>query len=134
MKARTEDQVVSKAPVVVTFGQTKYELPLLGITAQKQWREKLSRVLVPIIEKFKPSATPNTTAFGLAGALLDFPEEILNMVLEYDTTKILDRAKISEEGTEEQLASAFSSVMQVAFPYTGQLAMLTHLVREAQRQ
>lgn len=134
MKARTEDQIVSMEPIAVKFGATEYKLPILGINAQRAWREKLSAVLVPILEKFKPAASPNSAAFGLAGALLDFPQEIAKMVFEYDSTKVLDSEKILNEASEEQMATAFSAVMQVAFPYTGQLAMLTHLVRESQRQ
>ena len=39
MSQRTEDQILSKAPIEVTFGAKKYQIPVLTIKAQREWRQ-----------------------------------------------------------------------------------------------
>jgi len=56
---------------------------------------------------------------GLGYTLLQFPDILLELVIAYSTD--LDKAKVEFEATEEQIAIAFGNIMQVAFPFQGEL-------------
>lgn len=124
---RTEEQILSKAPFEVTLGEKQYQVKILGIKAQREWRASLNAELTPLIESFRRDATNATMVAGLTGALLDFPEKIEKLFFSYASN--LPKEEIMENATEEQLARAFSSVMTIAFPFLGQLGMVTKLVR-----
>jgi hypothetical protein len=64
---------------------------------------------------------------GLAGALVEFPEKLADLVFAYGTE--LPKDEILEKATEEQIAAAFSAIMVVAFPFLAQLGLVTQLVR-----
>lgn len=131
MYQRSEEDVVSKAPIVVRLGDTDYKLPVLAINQQREWRREMAESLVPLVTTFKQDATPNTFGLGMAATYLQFPEKLQSLVFSYDLTKVIDREKVLNEATDEQFAVAFARVMAVAFPFGGQLATLVELVKEA---
>ena len=124
---RTEEEILAKAPFTVKLGDQDYPIKPLNIKAQREWRQKLSTELSPIVDSFNRESTKKTMIAGLTGALLDFPEKLADLVFSYAPD--LPKEKILEEATEEQIAKAFSSVMSIAFPFLGQLGMVTQLVR-----
>lgn len=154
--ARTEDDILSKAPIKVKLGDSEYEIKILTINAQRAWRTQLSEELAEIIANFNPEVSKNTMALGLTGALIDFPEKLAELVFTYATKyevsdvvcvdghfsfieqpvgeTYLPKEKILTEATEEQIAKAFSEVMTVAFPFLSQLQLVTQLVRSKQSQ
>jgi hypothetical protein len=127
MKARTEDDVDARTPITVKLGEKDYSIPLLAVMAQREWRKKLFAELGPILESFKPKVEGNGILDGLAASLLNFPEQLTSLVFAYAPD--LPKDDILANATEEQIASAFSSIMLVAFPFLPQLGMVTQVLR-----
>jgi hypothetical protein len=127
MKARTEDDILSRAPIVVKLGDKEYSIPLLAVMAQREWRKKLFAELAPLLEAFNFTVDGKSMASGLTAALLNFPDKLCDLVFAYAPD--LPKEEILEKATEEQIASAFSAVMAVAFPFIPQLGMVTNLLR-----
>jgi hypothetical protein len=127
MKARTEDDILSRAPITTKLGDKDYSIPLLAVMAQREWRKNLFAELVPLLDSFKSKADGQSMQTGLTAALLNFPEKLCDLVFAYAPT--LPKEEILANATEEQIASAFSAIMGVAFPFLPQLGMVTNLLR-----
>ena len=127
MKARTEDDILSRAPITTKLGDKDYSIPLLAVMAQREWRKNLFAELVPLLDSFKSKADGQSIQTGLTAALLNFPEKLCDLVFAY--APALPKEEILEHATEEQIASAFSAIMGVAFPFLPQLGMVTNLLR-----
>jgi hypothetical protein len=127
MKARTEDQIISQAPIEVTLGPTKYPITPLTIKKSAAWRKKLIDTCSTLLSNFDEESNPVNMGHGLTRSLIAFPEGILNLVLDYAPN--LDRAVIEEQATEEQVAAAFSAIMQVAYPFLAQLGTVNQVVK-----
>jgi hypothetical protein len=122
---RTEDQVLAKAPITVTLGVKEYQIKLLSIKAQREWRQKMSQEMQEVVNQFAPtSKAPNAGVFsaGLTVALTQFPEKLTELVFAYAPD--LPREQIMEDATEEQISVAFSKIVQVAFPFLAHLGMV----------
>jgi hypothetical protein len=124
---RTEDQIISKSPLKVILGEKDYFIKPLTILKQREWRTKLNEEMAGIIANFNPSADNKTMVNGLTGALVAFPEKIADLVFAYAPD--LPKDEILETATEEQIASTFSAVMALAFPFLAQLKLITTLTR-----
>jgi hypothetical protein len=127
MKPRTEDEILARTPLSAKLGDQEYAIPLLAVMAQREWRKKLFAELVPIIESFTLKNEGKTFVAGLTASLLTFPEKLCELVFAYAPN--LDKEKILTEATEEQMATVFSAIMAVAFPFIPQLGMVTNLLR-----
>lgn len=129
MKPRSEEDVVSRAPIVVKLGDKDYSLPLLAVVPQRAWRKNLFAVLLPILESFNFKVDGKSMTAGLTAALLQFPEKLADLVFAYSPD--LPRDEILENATEEQIAVAFSAIMAVAFPFIPQLTTVQQLTKAA---
>lgn len=129
MTPRTENEILSRAPIKTKLGESEYDIQPLAVMPQREWRKKLFADLVPILESFNFNVDGKTMASGLTAALLQFPEKLTDLVFDYAPD--LPKEKILAEATEEQITVAFSSIMSVAFPFLTQLGMVTQLVRSA---
>jgi hypothetical protein len=128
LKSRSEEDILSRTPIRVRLGDKDYDIPLLGINAQRKWRQKLGVDLEAIIKNFNQrDVSEKAMLNGLAGALVEFPEKLADLVFAYGTE--LPKDEILEKATEEQIAAAFSAIMVVAFPFLAQLGLVTQLVR-----
>ena len=130
MKPRTEDEILSRAPLKVRLGDRDYEVPLLAVMAQREWRKNLFAELAPIISTFESKLAAGSMSQGLTAALLQFPEKIAELFFAY--AKALseeDQKKILAEATEEQLIAAFEAVKAVAFPFSPTLEQMRQLVK-----
>jgi hypothetical protein len=98
MKARTEDDVLSHAPITVRLGDKDYSIPLLAVMAQREWRKNLFAELGPILEPFSAQLSDegesmDMAAFlqkfrkglsdGLTAALLQFPDKMIELLFAY---------------------------------------------------
>jgi hypothetical protein len=127
MKPRTEDDILARTPLSAKLGDKDYSIPLLAVMAQREWRKNLFAELVPILESFNFTVDGKSMASGLTAALLTFPEKLCDLVFAYAPD--LPQEEIFKSATEEQIATAFSSIMAVAFPFIPQLGMVTNLLR-----
>lgn len=129
MRHRTEDEIITKAPIEAQLGDKKYQIKPLSINKQRAWRSKLSEDLAGIVDNFGRQADPNSMKTGLTGALLDFPEKLADLVFAYAPD--LPKEEILENATEEQIAAAFSQIMAVAYPFLAQLGTVSTIVRSS---
>lgn len=127
MKPRTEDEILARSPLSVKLGDKDYSIPLLAVMAQREWRKNLFAELAPILESFNFKVDGKSMAAGLTASLLTFPEKLCDLVRAYAPD--LPWEEILAEATEEQIGSAFSAIMVVAFPFVPQLGMVTNLLR-----
>lgn len=142
--ARSEADMISKAPITLRLGLKDYEVPPLTVLLARQWRLKLDASIGDIVRNFQavPGADTKAFATGLTGALIQFPEKLAELLFAYAngwaeadspgkprlTTPVLPEDEILANATEEQLASAFSGVMAMAYPFLPQLAMVRQAV------
>lgn len=129
MEKRSESEILTKSPIKVTLGEKVYEIPVLTVLPTREWRMKLDASLGDIVRNFQQTAGSDTNAFvtGLTGALIHFPEKLSDLLFLYAKDK-LPQEEILANGTEEQIAVAFSAVMAVAYPFLPQLAMVRQAV------
>jgi hypothetical protein len=119
MKARTEDDILSRAPIVAKLGDKDYSIPLLAVMDQREWRKKLFAELAPVLSVFVFNPEGMTVADALTAALLQFPEKLCDLVFLY--TPELPKDDILANATEEQIVTAFSAIMNVAFPFVPEI-------------
>jgi hypothetical protein len=126
---RSEADILAQAPLKVKFGEKEYDIRPLTILKQRAWRERLNQELKGFVEVFNAKADQNTIMSGLTGALVEFPEKLVDMVFLY--APYLPKEEIMNTATEEQIAFAFSSIMAVAFPFLAELGTMTKLMQRS---
>jgi hypothetical protein len=90
---------------------------------------QLNESLGGIVSNFQPTPGVDSKAFanGLTGALIEFPEKIIDLVFAYapelPKEELLGSEEAPGKATEEQFAHAFSQIMGVAYPFLPQLAL-----------
>jgi hypothetical protein len=127
---RTEDQIISKAPIEVTFGSTKYSIPVLTIKAQREWRARVAEQIGELVSGMDAdlsTATLPQLSRGFTATLVAFPDKLAELVFAYDPA--LPREVIETDATEEQVSAAFSKIMVVAYPFVAPLNLLKQAVR-----
>lgn len=113
---RTEADMVSKAPIKIKLGEKEYKIPVLTILPSREWRIKLNDEMAGVVEAFKPdSVDANVFGRGLASALIGFPEKMADLVFAY-AGAVLPKDEVLAAATEEQIGTAFSAIMEVAYP------------------
>ena len=113
---RTEAEMICKAPIVVKLGEKEYKIPVLTILPSREWRVKLNTEMAEIVASFQPTELDaNVFGKGLASALIGFPEKMADLVFAY-AGEILPKDEILASATEEQIGTAFSRIMEVAYP------------------
>jgi len=127
MKERREEDILAKAPIRAKLGEAEYEIKPLTILKAREWRKQLTTAMESITQSFGQSSTPGNLGPALTSALIQFPEKVAELVFAYAPE--LPKDKILEEATEEQLCTAFSAIMRVAFPFLGQLGTTVQLMK-----
>ena len=111
---RSEDQVVTQAPIMISFGGKEYELKPLVIKESRQWRQEFAKVLnsLPLFV----NAIDTTEHFQqvINGMFLDVPDKIIDLIFAY--AKDLPREEIEAVATDVEMSKAFESIIEVAFP------------------
>lgn len=122
---RTEEQIVSMAPIKVRLGTTDYEIALLPVVPQAKWRDQMNEAMQPILQSFSGELTVLSFSKAYGVAIRESPKVITDLIFAYANN--LDRAQIEATATEEQLSLVFTAIMEVAFPFTKPLEMVTRL-------
>jgi hypothetical protein len=128
---RSEEDILSQAPIVVKFGDVEYKIKPLRMIKAREWRDKLIKEVQSIGTSLQQDTSTSPVFIqGLAFVFLQFPQKMADLVFSYAPN--LPREKIENEGTEEQLARAFGQIVQIAFPFVGELqAMMQTLSMSA---
>jgi hypothetical protein len=132
---RTDEDKLALAPIKVQFVGKPYEIPVRKILNARKWREQFILSISSIAGELQGEVTNlNNFLGGFAFAFLRFPEKLANLVFAYAPD--LPREKIEGDGpdgaTEEELAMAFSAIMQVAFPFRAELTMVNQVLMSAE--
>lgn len=124
---RTEQQKLTKAPIVVTFGEKEYQIKVRRILAAQEWRQQFMQEIEALFGAMGQKAD-GTPAFmsGMRAMFAQFPEKMVDLVCSYDPE--LPRQEIRENATEEQISVAFGRVVQIAFPFNGELMTVARIV------
>lgn len=113
--ARTEEQKVCRAPIIVTFGSNEYEIQPLVIRDSRVWRAEIVDILSDL-PKFAKATTDKPDEFGdaLQALLIKMPDTVIDLFFKY--AKDLKREEIEAIATDEEMAEAFEQVVKLAFP------------------
>jgi hypothetical protein len=116
MKQRTESDILSKSSIKVMLGSVEYDIKPLTILKAREWRTKFVAAVQDIVSNLSVTEQSSTTmAPAMTAALIRFPERLAELVFAYSPE--LNPETILADATEEQLESAFSAVMILAYPY-----------------
>ena len=113
--ARTEEDKILQAPVIVKFNGKEYSVRPLVIKESREWRKQLIKTL-ELLPKYVSITTSNPEGFSVAlnAMLADMPNAVADLFFSY--AKDLPREEIESTATDAELAVAFQEVMAFAFP------------------
>lgn len=115
MAERTEEQIVARAPIVVKLGGNEYEVAPLVIREARNWRRRVVEVITLLPEHLGATTdAPEDFDAALKALLVTMQDTVLDLFFEY--AKDLNREEIEGIATEEEVAEAFSRIVEVAFP------------------
>jgi len=115
MEGRTEEQKIYQVGVKVTLGGNEYDVRPLKLREEREWRQKLSK-LIGSLPKYAKVTTDDPEAFSGAVdvILVSMPDDVVDLFFDY--ARDLDREAIEEEATGAEVAEGFKAVMDLAFP------------------
>lgn len=115
MAERSEEQKIYQDAIKVTLGGKVYDVRPLKLREEREWRQKLSK-LIGGLPKYAKVTTDDPEAFGGAidVILVSMPDQVVDLFFDY--AKDLDRKAIEEEATGAEVAEGFKKVMDLAFP------------------
>ena len=120
---RTEEEKVARAPLMVKQGGKEYGIAPLVIRDARIWRQKVVDVMTSLPPNIDvTSDTPDAFDALLKVLLVTMQDTVLDLFFAY--AKDLDRKEIEGIATEEELAEAFSRVVEIAFPLARSLPMV----------
>ena len=113
--ARTEEEKLVQAPIVLVLGGAKYEVRPLVIKESREWREKLA-ALISSLPQYVNVTTDAPDQFGdaVSAILVTMPDAVVDLVFLY--AKDLNREEIEAVATDAEVATAFEQIVEVAFP------------------
>ena len=119
--ARTEEEKVARAPLLVKLGGKEYPITPLVIRDARIWRQKVVNVLTSLPDYINATTdSPDDFNAALKALLVTMQDTTLDLFFEY--AKDLPRDEIEKTTTEEEIAEAFSRVIEIAFPLSRSLA------------
>lgn len=127
MKERTEEDIITKAPIVVTLGATQYGLKPLPVLKAREWRKKLTDTMLTVVGSMSLEQSTTNMGPAMTAALVAFPDKVADLVLAWSPE--LDAEKVLSEATEEQVATAFCAVMIMAYPFLAPLALTMRVTK-----
>lgn len=112
---RTEEQKITRSPIVVVFAEKEYEIPLLVIRDSRKWRRKVID-LIALLPQLVKTTMDDSGDFGeaLNQMMVIMPDKVIDLFFEYATN--LDRGEIESIATDGEMAVAFEEVAKAAFP------------------
>lgn len=111
---RSEDQILTQAPIMVSFGGKQYELKPLVIKESREWRKQFAAVLGDLPLFVNVADTTKHFQEVINGMFLDVPDKVIDLIFAY--AKDLPREEIEAVATDVEMSVAFESILEVAFP------------------
>lgn len=125
---RTEEEILGQLPIKLRFGNKDYDVKPLRILKARMWRESLIKEVESIAGSLQQDASTSPVFVnGLAFVFLQFPQKMADLIFSYapNLPREIIEGDSDEAGTEEQLARAFGQIVQIAFPFVGELRAMT---------
>ena len=124
---RTEEQIVSRTPIVVVLGGEEYSVKLLVIEDSRKWRGEVAKLLASI-PQYANATTDDSVAFEkvMTAMVVGMPDTITDLFFQY--AKDLNRDEIEGVATDAEMAKAFEEVVSIAFPLVGSMNMLAEKI------
>jgi len=121
---RSEEQIIAQEPVTVHFGGTEYKIKLLNIKDAREWRAKLAGMMGQLSPAVNATTdTPERFQEAMNSLLVEMPDKITELVFDY--ARDLDRDKVEAVATDAEMALAFESILEVAFPLARSVTGIT---------
>ena len=122
--SRTEEQIVAQAPVLVYFGGKEYKVKPLVIKEAREWRKKLADMMGQISPAVNATTDkPEEFQAGINSLFVSMPDKIIELVFDYG--KDLPKDAVEAVATDEEMAKAFESILEVAFPLARSVTGIT---------
>jgi len=120
--ARTEEDKVLRAPIVVTLGGVEYSIPPLVIKDAREWRKKLAKLLAKL-PAYAKTTTDDAAGFetAISAMMVEMPDEMTDLFFAY--AKDLDRDEIENTANEIELSKALEAVLEIAFPLVSSMTV-----------
>jgi len=121
---RSEEQIIAQAPVSVHFAGKEYKIKLLNIKEAREWRAKLSEMMGQLSPAVNATTdTPEKFQEAMNSLLVEMPDKITDLVFDY--ARDLPREDIESISTDAEMALAFESILEVAFPLAQSVTGIT---------
>lgn len=128
---RAAEDVLSRS-VRLTLGGREFVLPVLTIAGNRRWKAELDARLTSSLSRLRDEKTP-----ALYDVLSGQVDQMLELLLAYDTTHVLpSREELEEMTYEEELVAAVREVWRAANPLvvTATLAAMTQALMNGSLQ
>jgi len=114
MDKRTEEQIVTQASILVSFGGKEYELKPLVIRESREWRRQFAAILGELPLFVSVADTTEHFQQVINGMFMDVPDKVIDLIFAY--AKDLPRDEIEAVATDVEMSVAFERILEVAFP------------------
>ena len=114
MEKRSEDDKITQAPIMVSFGGKQYEIKPLVIKESREWRRQFAEVLKNLPLFVNVADTTEHFQKVINGMFMDVPDKVIDLIFAY--AKDLPRDEIEAVATDVEMSVAFESILEVAFP------------------
>lgn len=133
MQERTEEDVVTQAPLEVILGGEKYEIKLLTIKEARAWRAHI-RTCINDLSRYSGVSSDDPEEFlgALSTLLVEMPDSVIDLFFEY--AKDLPRDAIEDVANDAEIAQAWRQVQEVAFPLTRSLEETSQAAQENRKE
>lgn len=111
---RSEEDKLTQAPIMVSFGGKEYEVKLLVIKESRAWRKQFAEVLKALPLFVNAIDTTKHFEQVINGMFMDVPDQVIDLIFAY--AKNLPREEIEAVATDIEMSKAFESILEVAFP------------------
>ena len=130
VQKRSEGDKITQSPILVKFGGKEYEIYPLVIRESKLWRKEFAEVLrgLPLFV----NAVDTTENFErvINGMFLDVPDKVMDLIFSY--AKNLPRKEIEAVATDQEMADAFSAIIEMAFPLARSMVGMPGMLSQSQ--
>ena len=107
---RSEEDKVLQTPIKARFGGTEYDIKILCIKDNREWRKKFNTTLAAL----DADISGGTDANALEMLIVKNPDAAFDLVFAY--AKDLKRDEIEGKATDKEIADVLPLIIEAAFP------------------
>jgi hypothetical protein len=141
--AQSDEEKLLNDPFWVMLGGKKFPIKRRKIRMAREWRQKvlteffprvqhnISKIALLTADLKSIAANPKPAMEAARFLLVEFPDELLTLALEYSPDLLKERAWIEDNASEEQALILIKEVFSVAFPLGEMLKVIGVDVKKA---